>query len=167
MEQGLTNTKLNILVFGPQVHTLSDNDERTRNLQDKRIEIRSELEKIGHNVAYAEDIVDPSLSGPANNAILQEIAVMKEYDFVVVLVDSPGSIAEATLISISPAIAQKSSLFLDSDYSNGLVANACKLSETIGAKFCTYKYPNDLTECNLLGFIKKRTQEIQTVKYLS
>lgn len=167
MNQGLSSTKLNILVFGPQVHTLSENDERTRNLQNKRIEIRSELEGLGHNVAYAEDIVDPSLSGPANNAILQEIAVMKEYDFVVVLIDSPGSISEATLISINPLIAQKSSLFLDSNYSEGLVAQACQLSETIGAKFSYYTYPNDLVECNLLGFIKTRTQEIQTVKYLS
>lgn len=167
MEQGLTNTKLNILVFGPQVHTLSDSDQRTRNLQNKRIEIRYVLEEIGHNVSYAEDIVDPSLSGPANNAILQEIAFMKEYDFVVVLIDSPGSIAEASLISVHPPIAQKASLFLDSDYSEGLVAETCKLSETIGAKFRMYKYPNDLTECNLLGFIKQRTQEIQTVKYLS
>lgn len=167
MEQGLSNTKLNILVFGPQVQTLSDSDERTRRLQDKRIEIRTELEGLGHNVNFAEEIVDPSLSGPANNTVLQEIAIMKEYDFVVVLVDSPGSISEATLISLNPSIAQKSSLFLDSDHSEGFVAEACRLGETIGAKFSTYEYPNDLRECSLLGFIKQRTQEIQTVKYLS
>lgn len=167
MEQGLSNTKLNILVFGPQVHTLSDSDERTRNLQNKRIEIRKELEALGHNVNYAEDIVDPSLSGPASNGVLQEVAVMKEYDFTVVLVDSPGTNAEATLISQNPPIAQKSSLFLDADYTTGLVAEACRLSETLGAKFRTYQYPEDLTDCHLLGFIKTRTEEIQTIKYLS
>lgn len=167
MNQGVSNTKLNILVFGPQVHTLSENDERTRNLQNKRIDIRKELEILGHHVKYAEDIVDPSLSGPANNAMLQEIAIMKEYDFIVVLVDSPGSIAEATHISVRPDIARKSSLFLDSDYSEGLVADTCRLGEIIGAKFATYQYPNDLTECNLLGFVKSRTQEIQTIKYLA
>lgn len=156
MDQGISSTKLNILVFGPQVDTLSEIDERTRNLQNKRIAIREELERIGHDVKYAENIVDPSLSGPANNAMLQEIAIMKEYDFIVALVGSPGSIVEATHISTNPSIAAKSSLFLDSDYSQGLVAEACRLGETIGAKFRTYQYPNDLTECNLLGFIKQR-----------
>lgn len=167
MSQGISSTKLNILVFGPQVHTLSENDERTRNLQNKRIEIRDELEKLGHNVKYAEDIVDPNLSGPASNATLQEIAIMKEYDFIVVIVDSPGSHVEVTLISIKPSIAQKSSLFLDSDHSQGLVAEACRLAEIGGAKFSTYQYPNDLTECHLLGAIKHRAQEIQTIIYLS
>lgn len=167
MNQGISSSRLNILVFGPQVHTLSENDERTRNLQNKRIDIRAELEELGHNVKYAENVVDPSLSGPESNAMLQEIAIMKEYDFIVVLVDSPGSIAEATHVSTNPSIALKSSLFLDSDYSQGFVAETCRLGETLGAKFRTYQYPNDLTECNLLGFIKQRTQEIQTIKYLS
>lgn len=167
MDQGLTNIKLNILVFGPQVHTLSENDLRTRNLQKKRIDIRGALEDLGHNVAYAEEVVDPSLSGPASNAVLQEIAIMKEYDFVVVLIDSPGSIAEATLICQNPPIAQKSSLFLDSNYSTGLVAQMCELGETIGAKFSYYEYPDDLVMCHLLGFIKTRTNEIQTIKFLS
>jgi hypothetical protein len=166
MEQGVLSTKLNILVFGPQVHTLCKSDGRTRKLQNKRIEIRVELEKLGHHVRYAEDIVDPSLSGPASNAMLQEIVIMKEYDFIVVLVDSPGSIAETTHITTNPPIAQKSSLFLDSDYSKGLVAETCRLGEINGAKLQTYQYPNDLTECNLLGFVKQRTQEIQTAKYL-
>lgn len=167
MTQGISNSRLNILVFGPQVQILLENDERTRNLQNKRIEIREELEFLDHNVKYAEDIVDPSLGGPLSNATLQEIAIMKEYDFVVVLVDSPGSHVEATLISVNPSIAQKASLFLDSDFSQGLVAEACKLAEISGAKFRTYQYPNDLIDCNLLTFIKQRVIEIQTIKYLS
>lgn len=166
LEQGLNSTKLSILVFGPQVKDLSS-DVRTRNLQNKRIEIRVELERLGHTVKYAEDIVDPSLSGPSSNAMLQEIVFMKEYDFVVVLVDSPGSIAEASVICVMPSIASKTSLFLDSNYAEGLVAETCKLGETLGAKFQTYQYPKDLTDCHLLGFIKSRTKEIQTIKYLS
>jgi len=166
MDQGVLGTTLNILVFGPQIHTLAENDERTRNLQLKRIEIREKLEELGHNVKYAEDIVDPSLSGPVGNAIVQEIAIMKEYDFIVVLVDSPGSHVEATLISRDQNLAQKTSMFLDNDHSSGLVAETCRLGERFGAKFRTYQYPNDLVECNLLGFIKEHTMAIQTIKFL-
>lgn len=165
LEEAFEATKLSILVFGPQVHTIST-DERTRNLQNKRIEIRAKLEECGHHVRYAEDVVDPSVGGSSNNPFFQELVIMQDYDFIVTIVDSPGSIAEATVIAMKPRLAQKSSLFLDSNYVGGLVGAACHNAADLGAHFQTYNYPQDLIECNLLGYIMDRAEKIQKIKYL-
>ena len=156
---------LKILVFGPQVHTPSP-QERTAKLQAKRIDIRARLEADGHFVRYAEDLVDPMLGDPAGNAFFQEILIMGEYDLIVTIVDSPGSIVEATTISLNPRLAQKASLFLDSEYVQGLVGAACRNAEDIGAHFQTYEYPQDLDECHLLGHVITRVRKIQKIKYL-
>jgi hypothetical protein len=154
--------KLKILVFGPQVHTPGA-DVRTQKLQAKRMEIRDKLEVLGHHVKYAEDLVDPSLG---TTAFIQELVLMGEYDLIVTIVDSPGSITEAALIATKPHLAQKASLFLDNAYSTGLVADTCRTAELIGAHFQAYEYPKDLDECNLFGFIQSRVVKFQTIKYL-
>lgn len=157
--------KLKILVFGPQVRTLSS-EERTLNLQNKRIEIRAELEKSGHLVNYAEDLVDPALTGPAANPLMQELVIMSEYDLIINLVGSPGSIVEATTIALKPRLAQKASLYLDEDHIDGLVGQACANARDIGAHFQTYKYPTDLTDCHLLSHVVARVSVVQKMKYL-
>lgn len=157
---------LNILVFGPQVKVISENT-RTGDLQRKRIEIRGELEKLGHHVKYAEDLVDPDIPGEMGNPFIQELMIMNDYDLIVTLVDSPGSITEATAIAMRPDLARKASLFVDSDHREGLVAQTCNFAEYLGADFQTYSYPEDLTECHLLGFVKDKVNKLQIIKYLS
>jgi hypothetical protein len=164
--QGVSGIALNILVFGPQVKEIST-VERTRKLQLKRQEIRANLESQGHHVKYAEDLVDTELSKPFDNPVIQEVVIMNDYDLIVTLVDSPGSIVEAAMISMKPNLSLKSSLFLDEDHIEGLVGQACRQAESMGADFNTYKYPNDLTECNLLGFVKLKVGKVQQVKYLT
>ena len=166
IQNGLSAIKLNILIFGPQVTKLSTN-ERTLNLQKKRIQIRAELEKLGHNVKYAEDVVDPNLPSPQNNAFLQEIVIMAEHDLIFNIVDSPGSITEAALIASKPSLCQKASLFLDSQYLTGLTAESCRHAQYLGADFNTYNYPEDLVDCNLLTFVIERVSKAQLVKLIS
>lgn len=151
---------LNILVFGPQVHTLSA-DERQRNLQLKRAQIKEELESLGHNVKYAEDLVAPGI-----NAFLQEILIMREYDLIVTLVGSPGSNAEVGIIASRPEIAEKAQLFMDATHTEGLVAEACRNAQAWGAYYKEYEYPKDLVECHLLGFTLERVSSTQAKKYL-
>ena len=158
--------KLDILVFGPAVTPLSQ-DEGTRNLQLKRQQIKNELLSAGHNVNYAEDVVDPGLSAPINNAALQEIILMEAYDLIVVLVGSPGANAETGMISARPKLAAKASLFIDDRHLNGLVASCCQLAVLSGGAYESYKYPQDLTECHLLGKVKDEVTKTQIKKYLS
>jgi hypothetical protein len=157
--------KLKVLVFGPQVHTPSP-QERTAKLQGKRMEIRQRLEELGHHVRYAEDLVDPAIAGAGGNVFFQEIVIMGEYDYIVTIVDSPGSIAEATVISLNPLLARKASLFLDQEYQVGLVASTCENARDIGAHFALYTYPVDLDDCHLLTKVVDRVTTIQKIKYL-
>lgn len=157
--------KLRILVFGPQVKHPSA-DERTKNLQGKRVEIRQSLERGGHDVKYAEDLVDPSIDGPYSNPVLQEILLMAEYDLIIVLVGSPGSIVEATIIGTKPRLAQKSALYLDRDHVDGLAGQTCALARELGAYFHAYDYPADLTDCHLLTSVVNRVATVKLGKYL-
>lgn len=157
--------RLKILVFGPQVATTSA-DARLAKLQKKRLEIRSKLEALGHDVKFAEDLVDPTLPGVSGNAFLQELLIMSEYDLIVTLVDSPGSIVEATTIASKPLLAQKASLFIDNDYKGGLAAQACEFAEVMGAHYQTYQYPIDLDACHLYGFIETRVKKFQAIKFM-
>ncbi len=163
IKESLGDTRLNILVFGPRPAPLST-IERTKNLQLKRIEIRKCLEDEGHYVKFAEDLVDPGLS---DNSFIQELVIMPEYDLIVTLVDSPGSISEATIISIKPELAKKACLYLDRDYHEGLVANVCDLAQKLGADFKMYKYPEDLVDCNLLGFVRAKVEVVKLIKFLA
>lgn len=154
--------KLDILVFGPQTRVTSK-DERTRKHQLKRIEIREALEAEGHNVRFAEDEVDPSIGA---NTMLQEEVLMREFDMIINIIDSPGSILEAGWITRSPKLAPKSQLFLDEDFTDGLVAEACRLGARMGAHFHEYKYPDALDHCHLLGYARQRVEDVQMMKFL-
>jgi hypothetical protein len=154
--------KFNILVFGPAVDPISA-DERTRNLQLKRIQIREALAAQGHNPRYAEELVDPSLG----NMLMQEELIMREYDLIVTLVGSPGTITEAAFIARNPQLAQKSQLFMDAGHTGGLVAESCRLAAQHGAYFKEYEYPRDLVDCNLLGFVMSRISAAQQTRYFS
>ena len=152
-------------MFGPQVATISA-DERTAKLQAKRIQIRERLEELGHDVKYAEDIVDPNIDGPAGNPFFQEMFIMQEYDMIVTLVESAGSITEATLIAREPLLARKASLFMDQEFQDGLVGKACETAAEFGAHYRLFQYPADLDDCHLLGFVKNRAESFQMMKYL-
>lgn len=157
--------KLKILVFGPQVATPST-DPRLKKLQAKRVEIRAKLEHLGHDVKYAEELVDPTLPGVSGNAFLQELLIMSEYDMIVTLVESPGSLIEASVIASKPLLAAKASLFIDDDFKGGLAAQACEFAEVMGAHYQTYQYPIDLDACHLYGFIESRVNKFQTIKFM-
>lgn len=166
LNDGIGSISLNILVFGPQVHT-NATDTRTRHLQEKRREIRQELEAKGHNVRYAEELVVPNLPDPEHNAFIQELVIMQEYDLIVNLVDSPGSISEATMIAMKPKLASKAALFIDEAHSGGLVAQACSTAKALGAYTHHYTYPGDLIDCHLLTHITRRAAQIRLAKYLA
>jgi len=165
LARAVSSIRLKILVFGPQVSTISP-DPRTAKLQNKRIEIRQKLEALGHHVKYAEDLVDPSIPGLMGNAVFQEMVLMREYDFIATLVESPGSVAEATLIAVDGELSKKASLFIDHEYRHGLAAQTCELAKIQGCHYETYEYPRDLDECNLFGMIETRVSHIQALKYI-
>lgn len=159
----MKNIHLNILVFGPQLNHVST-DVRIGKLQNKRKQIRLELEELGHFVRYAEDLCDPNLPSAQGIAFFQEIIIMREFDLIVNLVETPGSIVEAATIACKPDLARKTSLFLNGEYLAGLVASSLEAARFHGADVNNYRYPEDLDECHLLGQVIRRVEKAQFVK---
>lgn len=162
LADGLHSISLNILVFGPQTATPSS-DARTQKLQKKRVEIKEHLEKLGHTAKFAEELVDPALP---ESFLVQEHVIMHEYDLIVTLVESPGSIVETTLIATHPRLANKAALFMDKDFTHGLPADTCRSAAMIGAFYQEYQYPDDLEKCHLLGFVDDRVSKMRLIKFL-
>ena len=165
ISDALSANKLDILVFGPQVAKPSP-DPRMAKYQAKRKEIRAKLEELGHNVGYAEDLVDLKIPGPSGNAYFQELLLMEAYDFIVNIVESPGSIAEGTVPANKREIAQKTSIFIDQSHEHGFVFATFEVAKIMGAHLHGINYPNDLDHCHLLGAIEERVTQIQIMKYL-
>jgi hypothetical protein len=161
----LRENPLNVLVFGPAVDPPSDNTF-VRALQIKRQEIRVALENDGHFVQYGEEVIDPSLPPPADNPLFQEFLAIQEFDVVVILVQSPGTIAESTLLALRPEIAPKAHLFMRDEHRGGFVWQACKLAEQFNAVFAEFTFPADLVECHLLTKVRDRLIKMQVAKML-
>lgn len=166
IQSALDGIKLKILVFGPQVHTPSL-EPRVAKLQAKRVQIRQHLEAEDHIVAYAEDLVDPSIGVVGGDAFFQELVIMREYDMIVNIVDQPGSIVEATMMAMKTHLASKAVLFLDAAYAGGLVEQTCRSATDIGAHLQHFHYPQDLDDCHLLGHVARRVRLVQKMKYLA
>lgn len=166
VKRGVTSIKLRILVFGPAA-TNPSSAERVQALRQKRVDIRQALVDAGHVAVFPEDIVEPGLPPPVNNPVLQEMLLLKEYDYVVVLVESPGSNVELGMITSTKRFAEKSHLLIASEYGTGLARSACQLCETLGGAVSEFEYPRDITECHLLSKVLNRVATLQLARFLS
>lgn len=165
ISDAIVDQPLNILVFGPKPAPQAP-DSRVRDLQEKRLAVRTALENLNHNVDFAEDVVDRTLPPPHDNLVLQELFLQQEYDLVVNVVHTPGTIGEAFMAAMKPDIAQKTQLFIAEDHLDGLAAQACNLASTFGADVNTFTYPGDIVDCHLLTMITIKVRALQIAKYL-
>lgn len=166
LAQNLSACKLKILVFGPSPST-SSTDVAVYALLKKRKEIQTRLRQLGHVADFPEDLLTFSGSMPCDNTLVQEFILIKDYDMVVLLVESPGSNVELGLISIKPEFARKSQCFIREEYAGGLAHSACKSVKDLGGDFYPFKYPDDVDLCNLLTSVERQVQKIQLAKLLS
>jgi len=168
LNQGLRDSPLTILLFGPQLKVPSDNEHDLR-LQDKRRQVKLDLEGNGHVVVLIEDEIDGSLPPPLNNSWVQELTILQEldrYDLIVSLVHSPGTNIELGVISSKREVAAKSHLFLSSAYKGSAAHEACLAAQLQGAVFSEYEYPKDLLECHLVGMVRAKVHAVQIGKFL-
>ena len=161
----LSANRLRVLVFGPYpVGPLPDPFFEA--LRRKRLEIQAALQGQGHAADFPENLVDPSLPPPFDNAWLQEQLLMRDYDLIVLLVGSPGANVELGAISTNPALCQKSQLFLCVDHKGGAAEEACRLATTFDARLQEFIYPDDLTKCHLVAAVDGIVRKLQAAKAL-
>lgn len=166
VEDFFDRTQVSVLVFGPTLeHEAKEDFDRA--LQDKRREIRSVLEELGHHVRYGEEEVDPNLPPPADNPVFQETLLMREYDLIVILLKSPGSIIEMGIVSTKAELARKAHVFRYEGHRGGLPWRACDQAQRLGAEIANFTFPADLVECHLLTLVLEKVRHVQVAKALS
>jgi hypothetical protein len=162
IENQLKKTTLDILVFGPAVDPPSA-DPHVASLQVKRKEIKRRLLGEGHFAAFGEDVVDPSLPAHLADPLLQEIVAMRAADLIIVLVGSPGAIAEATTIAREKDLCGKAEFYCFEDHKDGLVVRHLRLMASYGAS-CRLVSLADVQACNLTGAVIEKVRAVQVGK---
>jgi hypothetical protein len=162
IEKHLSETRLEILVFGPAIEPAS-HDPYIASLQRKRQEIKSRLVADGHSAAFGEEVVDPSLPAHLSDPLLQEIVAMGEADLILVLVGSPGSILEAQAIAGRRELCSKTAFYCFAEHKHGLVVQHLQFMSTFGAT-CELVTLQDVSDCHLTTTILAKVASIQVAK---
>lgn len=162
IENQLKDTRLEILVFGPAVDPPSS-DPYVASLQVKRKEIKQRLIDEGHSAAFGEDVVDPSLSAHLADPLVQEIVAMRAADLIIVLVGSPGAIAEATTIARDKELCGKAGFYCFEDHKAGLVVQHLQFMANYGAT-CQLVSLAEVQACNLTGAVLEKVRAVQIGK---
>ena len=158
----LGETRLEILVFGPAVEPRAE-DPLTASLQAKRQQMKELLTEEGHSVSFGEDVVDSSLPSPLSSPLLQEVPAMRNADFIVVLVFSPGSIAEATLITTEQDLCQKVMFYCLEEHRTGLLVRHLEYCGNLGAG-CRIVTRDEVDQCGLASDVLERVRFLHAAK---
>ena len=165
MSEIFGDIKLKILVFGPNP-AVSHPEGFTADLAKKRQEIRDALQEDGHTAVFPEDLMKGSLDGSIGNAYMWEMMLVREYDMIVNLVGSYGSVDELSLFN-REELARKVSIFFNEAHTNGLAYAHAQTIEDLGGKLDTYVYPVDLEVCNLMKNVREKVRVLRTGKFFT
>jgi len=147
-------TPLVILVWGP--------GEGAGDLYRKRVAIRDELRRRGHAAVFSEEI-----SGPAGlSQKMIEFLQAQKADFIVVMQASYGAVAEVHDFAEFRVISAKMLIFVDEKAADGYsYRGALAELKTLYNNVETYKYPDDIAQCNLLTKVMAKVDVMQMVKW--
>lgn len=156
LQQAVKQTPLAILVWGPGASA--------GDLFQKRVQIRDELRRRGHAAFFSED-----LEGTAPDSLSQkgiEFLQAQAADLIVVMQVSYGSVAEVHDFAEHRVINYKFLIFIDEKATDGYsYRGALAELKTLYNNVETYKYPEDIVQCNLLKKVVEKVNVLQMVKY--
>jgi hypothetical protein len=144
-----------VLLWGPGIDSNSP-------LGPVRADLRTKLRNLGHAAFYSEELCDVEL--PLSTR-LQELAQAQEFELVVSIPCTPGSIAEIHDFAADRRIHAKILAFLNERHLSGYGAQSLAVLQTVISCRIEY-YPNE----NQTGVIADLTlievQRIRELKYL-
>jgi len=88
---------------------------------------------------------------------------MKAADLIIVLVGSPGAIAEAKTITSDKELCQKAGFYCFDDHKSGLVARHLQFMSRYGAT-CDLVALSDVQACHLTTAVLDRVRAVQVGK---
>lgn len=100
---------ISVLIWGPNPFSKTP-------VAKCRLALRESLEKLGHLCYFSEELFKP---GAEFSLLAQQVAQVENFDLVVSIPESPGSIAEIHDFAIIPNVGNKILTFLDSRWDNG------------------------------------------------
>ena len=143
---------LDILIWGPGIGSTSP-------VRQKRIQIRDELLKLGHNAMFSEELEDIGGNTPTK---LQELAQAQLAHIIIdLLEDAPGALAEAHDFANRPDTSWKFFVLIPKQYEDGYSAKGA--IQILGQLFtCVHWYAEgDIERCNVLTQVLKRVELVQ------
>lgn len=146
--------KLNILIFGPGPSGGS--------IYKKRCEIKDKINELGHSAHFGEDVCTPDIlqSSGLNLSVAEYIAV-KQYDYIVCLMVSPGSIGEVHDFARDPKIAHKMTICIDLKHKDSYGAKGViRIFEGRHGRVDWFKSPKDIKNCHLLTRILEQIMKV-------
>jgi hypothetical protein len=156
LQQAVKQTPLVILVWGPGASA--------GDLYQKRVQIRDELRRRGHAAVFSEELEGGGPDSLSQKGI--EFLQAQAADLIVVMQASYGSVAEVHDFAEHRVINFKMLIFIDERAADGYsYRGALAELKILYNNVETYKYPDDITQCNLLKKVVEKVDVLQMVKY--
>jgi hypothetical protein len=151
----VNRTPAGILLWGPGL-------DSTNPLAAVRLNLRSRLRQIGHAAFYSEELCDPSKPFSVR---LQQLAQAQDFDLIVSLPCTPGSLAEVHDFAADRRVHAKLLIFLNELHLPGYSAQSLQALSSLLSCHLQY-YPNedetDVIELRTLA----EAQKIRELKYI-
>lgn len=157
--QSLINrSRLSVLVWGP-------GEQGDKDLSGKRIQIRNKLRELGHEAEFSEDILTPSVMGAGGiNLSVAELLQAREYEYIVTIMGSPGSIGEVHDFCHMQEIAHKMTICINEEHLSGYNGHVLRIFEGNHGRIEKFKFPEDITGCHLLGRVVDQVEKCAEAK---
>lgn len=148
---------LKILILGPQ--------KSEADLYKKRSTLKDKIIELGHDVKFFEDYMSKEyLARSGLNLSTKEYQeAILDYEYIICLMDSPGTIGEVHDFGRSPTIASKMTICIDKKNNDGYSAHFLRIFEGNHGRIDWYE-SKDILECNLSTRIIDQIMKVYEAK---
>jgi hypothetical protein len=146
---------VSVLVWGPGIGSPSQ-------LSDVRAQLRSDLRKKGHAAFFSEELCDSTLP---ESVRLQQLAQAEEFDLIVSIPATPGSIGEVHDFAADRRVNGKLLVFLNEQHRAGYSAQSLAALSTLISGRLVY-YPDEGETLVIFEVTLDQVQRIRELKYL-
>ena len=150
----IARSRLSVLIWGP-------GEQWDKDLYGKRVQIRDKLQELGHEAEFSERILTPSVREAGGiNLSVAELLQAREYEYIVSIMESPGSIGEVHDFCREPEIAHKMTICINEEHLSGYSAQGVlRIFEGNHGHIEKFKFPDDIIGCHLLGRVVEQVEK--------
>jgi len=155
----IDRSRLSVLVWGP-------GEKGDEDFYRKRVQIRDKLRELGHETEFSENILTPSVIRAGGiNLSVAELLQAREYEYIVSIMGSPGSIGEVHDFCHMPEIAHKMTICINEENLSGYSGHSVlRIFEGNHGRIEKFKFPDDITGCHLLERVVDQVEKCAASK---